>query len=103
LHSNYLTDNSKAEEILGYGISWIKNLLDNPAIWVSDMLYSDRDADTTGEAETYLEQKFFTKERLMHILRVILTKYLTLTKEELECWQEDSLKFFLYLKESSNE
>jgi hypothetical protein len=40
-----------AEEILGFGISWIKSLLDNPGIWVSDMLFSDRDSDATGQAE----------------------------------------------------
>lgn len=56
----YASDDSKAEEILGFGISWIKGLLDNPALWVSDMIYSDRDADVTGEAEAYLEKHFFT-------------------------------------------
>jgi hypothetical protein len=36
---------TKAEEILGFGISWIKGLLDNPGIWISDMLFSDRDPE----------------------------------------------------------
>lgn len=103
LISKYTSDNSKAEEILGFGISWIKGLLDNPAIWISDMIYSDRDADSTGEAEAYLEKAFFTQERLHQILRVILTKYLTLTSEEIAQWQDDSLKFFMQLKEASNE
>jgi hypothetical protein len=107
LHDNLITkyqqDNSKAEEILGVGISWIKGLLDNPGIWVSDLVYSDRDADSTGEAESYLEKTFFTKERIHHILRVILTKYLTITREEVTHWEKDSLQFFLYLKENSNE
>jgi hypothetical protein len=31
------------EKIHGFGVSWIKGLLDNPSIWVSDMLFSDRD------------------------------------------------------------
>ena len=51
---------TKAEEILGFGISWIKGLLDNPDIWVSDMLFSDRDPESTGQAEEYLEKTFFT-------------------------------------------
>ena len=88
---------------LGFGISWIRGLLDNPAIWVSDLLFTDRDSDQTGEAEEYLEKNFFTKERLEHILKVIVTKYLVLTKSELDMWQEDSLKFFLHMKYESNE
>lgn len=60
MYQKYSEDDHKAEEILGFGISWIKSLLDNPAIWVSDLLYSDRDADSTGEAESYLEKTFFT-------------------------------------------
>jgi hypothetical protein len=39
---------SKGEEIFGFGISWVKGLLDNPGIWVSDMLFSDRDPDQTS-------------------------------------------------------
>ena len=39
---------SKSEQVLGFGISWIKGLLDNPGIWVSDMVYSDRDPTSTG-------------------------------------------------------
>ncbi len=44
----------KSEEILGFGISFIKGLLDNPSIWVSDLLFSDRDPDVTAQAEDYL-------------------------------------------------
>lgn len=78
-------------------------MLDNPAIWVSDLLFSDRDASDTGQAEEYLEKQFFTQERLELILRVIVTQYLVLTNEELQMWQEDSLKFFLHMKLESNE
>ena len=35
----------KSEDILGFGISFIKGLLDNPAIWTSDLLFSDRDPE----------------------------------------------------------
>ncbi len=49
-----------SEEILGFGISWTKGLLDNPSIWVSDMLFSDRDPEATGIAEDFLEKSFFT-------------------------------------------
>jgi len=73
-------------------------LLDNPAIWVSDMLFSDRDPESTGKAEEFLEKTFFTETRLHHILKVILTEYLLLTAEELSLWREDSLKFFLHMK-----
>jgi hypothetical protein len=39
---------SLAEEILGFGVTWIRGLLDNPAIWISDMIFSDRDSEQTG-------------------------------------------------------
>ncbi len=88
---------------MGFGISWIRGLLDNPAIWVSDMIYSDRDAEQTGQAEDYLEKTFFTVDRIHHIITVIVRCYLGLTREELQLWQEDSLKFFLHMKYQSNE
>jgi hypothetical protein len=37
-----------AEEILGFGVTWIRALLDNPGIWISDMIFSDRDSEQTG-------------------------------------------------------
>ena len=40
-----------AEEVLGFGVTWIRSLLDNPGIWVSDMIFSDRDPEATGQAE----------------------------------------------------
>lgn len=40
---------------------------------------------------------------MQHILRTVVTQYLILTKEEVALWQEDSLKFFLYMKYQSNE
>lgn len=94
---------SLAEEILGFGVTWIRGLLDNPGIWISDMIFSDRDSEQTGKAEEYLEKTFFTEERIHTILRVVVTKYLVLTTEELQLWQEDSLKFFLHMKNLSNE
>jgi hypothetical protein len=33
----------------------------------------------------------------------LVTKYIIFTKEELDLWQEDSLKFFLNMKYQSNE
>ena len=77
--------------------------MDNPSIWVSDMIYSDRDPESTGKAEEYLEKNFFTEARLHLMLKVVVTEYILLTKEELEMWQEDSLKFFLHMKLQSNE
>lgn len=74
---------TKAEQILGFGISWIKGLLDNPGIWISDMLFSDRDPESTGKAEDYLEKSFFTKDRIHHMLKVVVTQFVILTHEEL--------------------
>jgi hypothetical protein len=51
LMQHYKADNEesrKAEVALGFGVSWIRGLLDNPSIWVSDMLFSDRDSEQTG-------------------------------------------------------
>eukprot|EP00347_Sterkiella_histriomuscorum_P023381 403334851 len=93
----------KAESILGYGVNFIKGLLDNPAIWTSDLIFSDRDPDSTGQAEEYLEKQFFTTETIQKILSQTVVNYLALTKEEIELWKEDSLKFFLYMKQYSNE
>ena len=53
-----------AEEILGFGVTWIRSLLDNPGIWISDMIFSDRDSEQTVQAEQYLEKTFFTEERI---------------------------------------
>jgi hypothetical protein len=78
-------------------------LLDNPGIWISDLLFSDRDPDSTGQAEEYLEKTFFTQERIQHLLMVVTSKFIILTKEELDLWQEDSLKFFLHMKYKVNE
>ena len=50
-----------------------------------------------------MENTFFTKDRIHNILTVIVTKYLILTSEEMQLWQEDSLKFFLHMKIQSNE
>ena len=36
-------------------------------------------------------------------MKVIVTQYLVLTTEEIQLWQEDSLKFFLHMKNLSNE
>jgi hypothetical protein len=38
----------KAERMLGFGISYFKGLLDNTSIWMSDLLFSDRDVEQTG-------------------------------------------------------
>lgn len=94
---------TKAERVLSFGITWIKSLLDNPGIWVSDMLFSDRDPEQTNQIEEYLEKTYFTGERVHTILHVILTQYIILTREEIEQWKEDSLKFFLQMKYQSNE
>jgi hypothetical protein len=67
------------------------------------MLFSDRDPESTGKAEEFLEKTFFTEARIHHILKIVVTEYILLTKEELELWQEDSLKFFLHMKLMSNE
>lgn len=42
---------SRADTVLGFGVSWFKGLLDNPSIWISDLVFSDRDAESTGQAE----------------------------------------------------
>lgn len=76
----------QAEEILGFGVSWVKSVMENPGIWVSDMLFSDRDSEATGQAEEYLEKTFFNEERIHTILKVIVTQYLILTREELALW-----------------
>lgn len=70
---------------------------------MSDILPSDRDPNETEEVENYLEKHFFVKERLLLMLKVIVTKYVVLTKEEIELWKEDSLKYFLHMKYLSNE
>ena len=58
----------KAERILGFGIGFIKGLLDNPSIWVSDMLFSDRDSEETSKAEEYLNKHVFTPDTIQKIL-----------------------------------
>lgn len=37
------------------------------------------------------------------MLKSIITKFLVYTREELDLWQTDSLKFFLHMKFLSNE
>ena len=36
-------------------------------------------------------------------MSVIVTKYLILTTDEIQLWKDDSLKFFLHMKNQSNE
>ena len=37
------------------------------------------------------------------MLQVCVTKFIVLTNDEVELWKDDSLKFFLHVKYSSNE
>jgi hypothetical protein len=34
---------------LGYSLSFFKGLLENPVIWVEDMIFSDRNPEDTPE------------------------------------------------------
>lgn len=94
---------SEAEQVLGFSISFIKCLLENPSIWVSDRILSEREEDENEDIENYLEQNFFLKDRILNMFKVCVTKYIVLTSEEIELWKEDSLKYFLHMKYLSNE
>jgi hypothetical protein len=83
---------------LSYGLNFFKGMLQNPNIWVSDMVFSDQDADSTNEVEQYLASTCFTTPRVSQMLKTIVTQYIVFSNDEVELWKLDSLKFFLHMK-----
>lgn len=47
-----------------------------------------------------VKQRFFTEETLTVLVRVLATKYLPLTQQEMESWNEDPEEFALRMEES---
>jgi len=88
---------TKSESILGYSISFIRGVLDNPNLWPNDLPFSEgATPEETGDIEVFLEKEVFTAEWISLILKGLTTKYIILTDEEVQLWQEDSLKFFMH-------
>ena len=54
-------------------------------------------------AEKFCEEVLFTQANTLKIFTALTRKYLVYTKEEIESWQEDPLKFYLDAKNESNE
>lgn len=94
---------SISESLLGFGLSYFKGLLDNVSLWVSDLLFSERDSEASSDAEVFLTNHIFTPVNIDKIMKTVVTKYLILSTEEIQLWKEDSLKFFIHMKFQSNE
>jgi hypothetical protein len=96
------------EEILSYGISFFTGLLTNTAIWQPDILLHDnslgeKEMQASEKAQQVLDQNMFSEANIHRILQVLTVHYLILTKEEVEAWQADPLKFYMDAKNESNE
>jgi len=46
-----------------------------------------------------MHDKIFTASRVLQLLQSVAQKYLILTPDEIQKWQDDSLEFFINQKE----
>jgi hypothetical protein len=100
VYSQYVLDNRKAEQIISFGLTFFASLLEHPGIWDADII-SPNDPDSG--AQEWIEQNIFTSDIISQILRACVCKFLILTSEEALLWKDDALKFFINMKEESNE
>jgi len=87
LNELYVSDDDefsgKAEQIIGFAISFFYGLLENPSIWVSDVLLSEKGVEESSSIEKFFEEQVFIPNTVHTILRIIVSKYLIYTKDEL--------------------
>jgi len=53
--------------------------------------------------EEFISKMIFTDDRVLEILQTVTQKYIILTEQEIEKWNEDSLEFYINQKEQSND
>ena len=76
-------------------------MLEAPGIW-DHALVADQDQKDSG-ADQWLTDNVFTDDFLGQLLKQVTIKFLILSEDEVELWKEDSLKYFIDMKEESNE
>lgn len=100
---------SLAEEVLGNAIGYFKGLLEDPNIWISDMLGWDPSIELPSaenqkvDFEKYLEENVFTEGKTLQLLKTLTETYIMLTKEEIEQWRDEPLQFYSSQKEQAND
>lgn len=88
---------SLAEEVLGNAINYFKGLLDDPNIWISDMIGFDptlelpNSTNNKCDFEKYLEENIFVELKTVQMLSFLTETYIVLTKEEIEQWRDEPL------------
>lgn len=103
----YLEDHeflaAKVEETFGCALDFFRNILQDCAIWEQDMLGFDPSETSNEKLEEFITENIFNEARVHEILSSIVSKFVILNKHELELLQEDELKFYVQLKDLSNE
>lgn len=74
-----------AEEVLGNSINYFRGLLEDPNIWISDMMGLEAHETNTPDLESHVNN-IFTEAKIFEILQAITHKYLLLTPEEVQKW-----------------
>ena len=93
-----------AEELLGKAMSYFTGLLEDPNIWTSDMMGFGGEAEEgVPDLESHLHAEIFTASRVLQLLQSVAQKFLILTPDEIQKWQDDSLEFFINQKEQAND
>ena len=93
-----------AEEVLGKAIGYFTGLLEDPNIWTSDMMgFGGEVEEGLPDLENHLNAEIFTAARISQLLQSVAQKFLILTPDEIQKWQDDSLEFFINQKEQAND
>ena len=73
-------------------------------MWTSDMLAFGGEAEAgLPDLESHLNAEIFTASRVSQLLESVVHKFLILTPDEIQKWQDDSLEFFINQKEQAND
>lgn len=75
-------------------------MLEHPGIWDQDVLNPNSEKPSP---DIWMRQEIFTDNFLNQLLVFAVRNYFMLSCEEVTLWNEDSLKFFIDMKEESNE
>jgi hypothetical protein len=68
------------------------------------MIGSGEPGEVDGsDLESHLNEHIFTEQKVFQFLQEITQKFLILTPDEIQKWQDDSLEFFINQKEQAND
>ena len=84
--------------ILAQGIRFHKSVIENPYLWVSDMIYNDSNVEDIQKVEDQLKN-YYSNDKLRTMCDSIIVNYLPLDQKELETWEEDPTAFYFQTQE----